>query len=139
MDLILVGGSADGAVLDMIDEISFWGGIDPATGVVIEPAHPRFGVQVSGKVMSMPRGRGSSSASSVLAELLRIGAGPAAIVLGEPDPILAIGSMVAETLYGAGCPVVVSDRPLTDGSRVSIVAEPGRPLQIRAEIADNRH
>ena len=57
----------------------------------------------------MPGGRGSSSSSSVLAELIRRGAGPAAIVLGERDPIIALGAMVAEALYGRTVPVLVAD------------------------------
>ena len=58
---------------------------------------------------SRERGRsvGSSSSASVLAEAVRAGRGPAAIVLGEPDLILAIGAAVAEELYGVRVPVVV--------------------------------
>ena len=55
----------------------------------------------------MPSGRGSSSSASVLAEAVRAGTAPAAIVLGEPDLILSIGSAVAEELYGIVVPVVV--------------------------------
>jgi hypothetical protein len=52
----------------------------------------------------MSAGRGSSS---VLAEAIRLATAPAAIVLAEPDPILAVGAIVAEALYGRGCPIVV--------------------------------
>ncbi len=55
----------------------------------------------------MPSGRGSSSSASVLAESVRAKTAPAAILLGEPDLILAIGSAVAEELYGVVVPVVV--------------------------------
>ena len=60
-----------------------------------------------GAILVLRCGRGSSSSSSVLAECLRNGVGPAAIVLAEPDPILALGALVANELYGTGIPVVV--------------------------------
>jgi hypothetical protein len=56
----------------------------------------------------MPAGRGSSSSSYVLAEAIRAGTAPAAIVLGEPDPIVALGAIVAAELYGVDVPVVVA-------------------------------
>ena len=55
----------------------------------------------------MPSGRGSSSSSSVLAECLVNGTGPAAILLGEPDAILVAGAFVAAELGGPRCPVLV--------------------------------
>ena len=55
----------------------------------------------------MPSGRGSCSSASVLAEAVRAGTAPAAILLGEPDLILTIGAAVAEELYGTIVPVVV--------------------------------
>ena len=54
----------------------------------------------------MPSSRGSSSSSSVLAEAVRSGHAPAAILLGEPDLILAVGAAVAEELYGIRVPVL---------------------------------
>ena len=54
-------------------------------------------------------GRGSSSSSSVLAETIRNRVGPAAILLVSSDPILALGCLVAEELYGIHVPVVVLD------------------------------
>ena len=91
--------------------LSFWGGIDAETGRVIDRAHPDHGACISGKVLVMPGGRGSSSASSVLAETLRRGTGPVAIVLAAADPILTVGAIVAESLYGIRCPIVVA--PIT--------------------------
>jgi predicted aconitase with swiveling domain len=55
----------------------------------------------------MPSARGSSSSASILAEAVRAGTAPAAIIIGEPDLILSIGSAVAEELYGRLVPVVV--------------------------------
>nr|PZN31261.1 MAG: aconitase subunit 2 [Actinomycetota bacterium] len=113
---VLVPGTARGPLPALAEPLSFWGGVDPATGEIVEPAHPQYRESVAGRVLVMPHGRGSSSSSSVLAELLRIGSGPAAIVLREPDSILVIGTLVARELYGTGCPVVVTDAEMTDGT-----------------------
>ncbi|MEO7275679.1 MAG: DUF126 domain-containing protein [Vicinamibacterales bacterium] len=91
----------------LAEPLSFWGGIDVASGGVIDRSHPDLGAIVTGTVLVMPGGRGSSSSSSVLAECLRLGSGPAAIVLSIPDPILTVGAIVARTLYGVSCPIVV--------------------------------
>ncbi len=64
---------------------------------------------MSGRVLVMPGGRGSSSSASVLAETLRSGTGPLAIVLAGADPIITVGAIVARSLYGVTCPVVVCD------------------------------
>ncbi len=112
----------------VLDEpLSLWGGIDPATGEIIDVHHPQHGASVSGRVLIMPAGRGSSSSASVLAEAVRAATAPAAILLGEPDLILSIGSAVAEELYGVRVPVVVmgTDRAaIVDGQPFDLSAEP---------------
>ncbi len=105
----LVTGKARGAVLVLDEPLSMWGGLDPATGAVIDRRHPQLGEVVAGRVLVMPHGRGSSSAATVLAEALRAGTGPAAIVLGEADEILVVGALVAGEMYDVTCPVVVLD------------------------------
>jgi len=102
----LACGRAGGAPLVLDDPLSFWGGVDASTGVIIDVHHPQIGARLAGRTLVMPTGRGSSSSSSVLAELIRHRAGPAAIVLARPDPIIAIGSFVAAELYGITIPVV---------------------------------
>jgi predicted aconitase with swiveling domain len=120
----LVPGTATGEVLVLEDPLSFWGGIDPATGEVIDVHHPQRGTNVAGKILVMPGGRGSSSSSSVLAEAIRAGTAPSAIVLLEPDPIVALGAIVARELYGSSVPVVVADpRDLRSGAPATILAE----------------
>jgi predicted aconitase with swiveling domain len=99
------------AELILTAPLSFWGGIDPETGKIIDVHHPQLGAIIAGKVLVMPSGRGSSSSSTVLAEALRLGKGPAAIVLDQPDPIIWLGAYVAELLYGVVCPVTVAKPP----------------------------
>ena len=103
----LAAGSAVGAALVLRAPLSFWGGIDSETGKVIDRSHPDLGACVTGCVLVMPGGRGSSSSSSVLAETLRRGTGPVALVLSAADPILTVGAIVAEALYGIRCPIIV--------------------------------
>jgi predicted aconitase with swiveling domain len=93
--------------LVLTEGLSLWGGMDPATGELIDTHHPQRGAVLTGRAVVMPSGRGSSSSASVLAESVRAGTSPAAILLGEPDLILAIGALVAEQLYGVRIPVVV--------------------------------
>ena len=87
--------------------LSFWGGIDPRSGLIIDASHPQVGESISGKILRMPHSRGSSSSPSVLAEALRLGTGPVAIVLDQPDPMVVLGALVARLLYGIECRVTV--------------------------------
>jgi len=92
----------------VLDEpLSLWGGVDPATGKIVDVHHPQRGTSIAGRVVVMPVGRGSSSSASVLAEMARLGTAPAGFVLGEPDLILAIGAEVARELYGVDVPISV--------------------------------
>jgi uncharacterized protein len=103
----LVRGTAAGEALVLEEPLSFWGGVDPRSGLIVEARHPQHGVSVGGRVLVMPAGRGSSSSSSVLAEAIRRRTGPLAILLAEPDEIVVIGALVVQLLGGATCPVAV--------------------------------
>lgn len=99
-------GQGAGTPLLLTAPLSFWGGYDSATGRIIEPGHPQCGSSLAGKVMLMGRSKGSSSSSSVLAEALRNGTGPVAIVMLDRDLIVALGSIVAAELYECSVPIV---------------------------------
>ncbi len=99
----LHSGAASGPLLVVGEPLSFWGGVDPVSGVVTDPRHPRHGATLGGCVLAMERTIGSSSSSAVMLELLRNRAAPAAVVVGEPDAILVLGVLVAEEL---GCPTI---------------------------------
>lgn len=103
---VLVAGDAEGEVVALTEPLSFWGGFDPSDGRITDVHHPQHGLLLAGKVLVMPSGRGSSSSSSVLAESIRLGTAPLAIVLADADPIVALGAVVAEELYGVTVPVV---------------------------------
>ena len=104
----LVAGTAEGRALVLDEPLSFWGGIDPANGDIIDARHPQHGANVTGRILVMPSGRGSSSSSSVLAEAILARSAPAAILMGEADPILALGAIVARELFGTTIPVIVT-------------------------------
>ena len=122
----LVAGHASGLALVLDEPLSFWGGLDPATGTLIDTHHPQRGATLAGRVLVMPSGRGSSSSSYVLAEAIRAGTSPVAIVLREPDGIVALGAIVARELYGALVPVVVLDADgydaIADGEAIQVDA-----------------
>lgn len=102
----LTGGSAQGRLLYSDTPLSFWGGVHPATGEVIDRHHPLSGQVIAGQVLAIPSGRGSCTGSSVLMEIILNGHGPAALVLEQPDEILVLGAIVAELVFGRQLPVV---------------------------------
>jgi hypothetical protein len=116
-------GEAEADALVLAEPLSFWGGIDVATGRIIDRSHPDLGRVMTGRVLVMPGGRGSSSSASVFAESIRRGTGPSAVVLATPDPILTVGALVAQSLYGLRCPVVVcAIEGIATGDQVRILA-----------------
>jgi uncharacterized protein len=103
---VLNDGEAEGPVLLLDEPLSFWGAFDPRTGIILDVHHPQRGLCLAGTVLLMRETRGSGSAPGGIAEAIKLGTGPAAIVLVVPDVNLAIGAQVAETLYGKSCPVL---------------------------------
>ncbi len=75
--------------------ISFLGGVDPTTGVVIDPGHPLEGQSIAGRVLVFPHGKGSTVGSYVLYGLARNRVAPAAIVNAEAETIIATGALIA--------------------------------------------
>lgn len=124
--VLIEGAEGAGEALVLVAPISFWGGVDPATGTVIDARHPDRGAALSGRVLFLPGTIGSSSASAVLLELVHNGRSPAALVLHEPDAILLLGLVVAREM-GWPTPVAVQlDR--TDFSRFA-----GRHVRVGAD------
>jgi predicted aconitase with swiveling domain len=101
-------GTGEPLVLDA--PLSFWGGKDEV-GTIVDEHHPQRGARLTGRVVVMPTARGSSSSSSVLAEQIRTGAAPAALVFIDADAILMLGAWVAAELYGRQLPMVALAEP----------------------------
>jgi predicted aconitase with swiveling domain len=60
---VFMKGLAEGPVLSSTVGLSFWGGVDPETGIIIDHHHPLRGSSVVGKILVMPGGRGSCTGS----------------------------------------------------------------------------
>jgi len=79
--------------------LSFWGGVDETTGIVIDATHPLHGQSVEGTILCMPSGRGSSTASQVLLELILNGKAPKALILRDRDGQIAVGALAAKSVF----------------------------------------
>jgi len=102
---ILTKGDVSGEILVCSEGLSFWGGVDPDTGVIIDIHHPCYQRKISGKILMMPSSRGSCSGSGVLLALSLKNIAPAAIVFCEAEEILSLGALVSEYIFKKPIPV----------------------------------
>lgn len=120
----LVAGTARARLLRLTHPISFWGGVDPTTGRIVDPRHPEYEFSIAGTILVIPSAVGSSSSSAIMLELLREGTAPAAILMGKADAILALGCVVAQELGYDPVPVVEIEveelERLPDGLEVTV-------------------
>jgi predicted aconitase with swiveling domain len=120
---VLNPGTAKGPVLLVEEPLSFWGAFDPLTGLIVDTHHPQQGACLARKIVMMTETRGSGSASGSIAEAIRRGTAPLALILMKPDVNLAIGSFIAAALYGKSCPVLSVDA--SDYRRLAAVTHLG--------------
>lgn len=92
---IIKSGTASGLALVSPQPIGFLGGVDPETGLVIEPGHPLEGQCVSGRVLVFPTGKGSTVGSYTLYRMAWAGTAPAAILNAESEAIVAVGAIIS--------------------------------------------
>lgn len=102
----ICSGRASGPALVSADAISFLGGIDPKTGMVIEKGHALYGKNVKGTVLIFPGGKGSTVGSYVVYQLMKNGVAPVAMINVTAEPIVVVGAIIS------GIPMV--DRLDTD-------------------------
>ena len=93
---IIYKGKAEAEALVTSMPISFYGGVDPNTGVVIEKGHELNGVSIKGKVLVFPQGKGSTVGSYTLYRLKKNGVAPAAMINKETETIVAVGAIISE-------------------------------------------
>ncbi|QBJ16165.1 DUF521 domain-containing protein [Agrobacterium sp. 33MFTa1.1] len=105
----ILTGAAEGPVIATTEALSFWGGVDPATGRVIDVHHPLHGVSLTGGVLFMPTSRGSCTGSGVLLDLILTGRAPSALVFCEAEDVLTLGALVAAEMFERALPVVRLD------------------------------
>ncbi len=89
-------GSVQGEALVTSQAISFFGGVDPETGIVVERGHALEGQCVAGKVLIFPTGKGSTVGSYTLYRLKHNKRAPLAILNVECETIIAVGCIIAE-------------------------------------------
>jgi len=92
---IIKAGQAAGIALVSPEPIGFLGGVDPDTGIVIEPNHPLHSQSVAGRVLVFPTGKGSTVGSYTILRLARNGVAPAAMINAESEAIVAVGAIIA--------------------------------------------
>ena len=86
----------EGEALVTSQGISFFGGVDPKTGIVREQGHELCGADMTGKVLVFPKGKGSTVGSYVIYQLKKNGHAPAAIINAETETIIVAGCILAE-------------------------------------------
>lgn len=89
-------GKATGKALVSDSSISFFGGVDPDTGLIIEKNHPLFNKSIKDKILIFPTGKGSTVGSYILLQLAKNNKAPSAIICKEAEPIVAVGAIIAE-------------------------------------------
>lgn len=109
-------GKATGEAVVSNASISFFGGVDPKTGVVIERGHPLFNRSIKGKVLIFTRGKGSTVGSYVLYQLSKNEKAPVAMICKEAEPIVAVGAIMSD--------IPMVDKPevfdFTDGQHITV-------------------
>ena len=93
---VIKAGRAAGLALVSPAPIGFLGGVDPDSGIVIEPGHPLQGQSVAGRILVFPTGKGSTVGSYTIYRLKRNGVAPAGMICAEGEPIVAVGAIIAE-------------------------------------------
>jgi len=88
-------GKAEGEALVSHEPISFLGGVDPKTGVVIEKNHELEGVNIAGKILVFPLEKGSTGGSYTLYEMTRCKTQPKGIINLRADPIVTVGAIIS--------------------------------------------
>ncbi len=89
-------GKIEGEALVTKDSISFFGGVDPETGIVVEKGHELEGVNTTDKILVFPSSKGSTVGSYVIYQMAKTGKGPKALILRECEAIVAVGTIIAE-------------------------------------------
>ena len=115
----ICAGRAEGEALVSQMGISFFGGVDPESGMVVERGHDLEGQSIAGKVLVFPTGKGSTVGSYTLYRLKKAGLAPAAIVNAECETITAVGCIIAES-------------PCVDQVEITLIRT-GQPIGVNGE------
>ena len=124
---VIAPGTASGEALASMTPLSFWGGVDVATGDIQDVHHDLCGRNTAGKVLCIPYDRGSCSGSGILFEMIRQGVSPAAILCVEAEAVLALASIIGRHVYKRGMPIrTVPEeviRAIRTGDRITLTED----------------
>jgi predicted aconitase with swiveling domain len=115
---IIYKGKGEGEALTTTMPISFYGGVDPNTGEVLEKGHELHGKSVKGKILVFPTGKGSTVGSYTLYRMKKNGTAPAGIINRECETIVAVGAIISEI----PCVDKIDIAQIKTGNRVRIEA-----------------
>ncbi len=110
MARLIVPADVEGDILVCSEGLSFWGGVDPASGCIIDAHHSLRGRSMVGRVVLMPTSRGSCSGSGVLLEFALNGHAPAALIFCENEDILTLGAVIASRMFDRPVAIIRLDR-----------------------------
>ncbi|RAP52849.1 MAG: hypothetical protein BZ138_02175 [Methanosphaera sp. rholeuAM270] len=116
-------GKKSGKTLVTKDSISFLGGVDPKTGIVIDKKHELYNECITDKILVIPSGKGSTVGSYVIYQMIKNNTSPKAIICQRAEPIIAIGA-------------IISKIPMVDNPEVDIVNYLENDLDVTVD-ADN--
>jgi phosphomecalonate degydratase small subunit len=117
------GGHVQGKVIVSMDALSFLGGIDPQTGIIIDAENDLYNKNISGKILVIPSGKGSTVGSYVIFQMVKKNTAPLAIIAKNAEPIIATGAIMA------GIPMV--DKPEED---VLQILKEGDVVEVNADM-----
>ncbi|HNZ87791.1 MAG TPA: DUF126 domain-containing protein [Methanofastidiosum sp.] len=112
-------GTAEGEVLKSTSPISFLGGVDPKTGIVMDKNSNAFGKSIKDKIFVFPMGKGSTVGSYVIYQLKKNGAAPLAIINKEAETIVSVGA-------------IISDIPMVDKVEIDSIEE-GKKIRVNGD------
>ncbi|MBU1120893.1 MAG: DUF126 domain-containing protein [archaeon] len=115
----IFGGRGEGKAIVSSEGISFYGGVDPDTGIVAEAGHPLEGKSIAGKILVFPQGKGSTVGSYTMYRLKKNGKAPIAIINKECDTIVAVGAIIS----GIPCVDKIDIEKIRDGVKVKVDAD----------------
>jgi len=117
----IFGGKAEGEAIVSNEGISFYGGVDPDTGVVTEKGHPLEGKNITGKILVFPTGKGSTVGSYTIYRLKKNGKAPLAIINRECETVVAVGAIISEI----PCVDKIDTERIKTGDKLRIKADEG--------------
>jgi len=114
-------GKTEGVAIVSKEPISFYGGVDVNTGIVVEKDHPLEGKSIKDKILVFPHGKGSTVGSYIIYGLKKNGVAPLAMITQEIDTVVAVGTIIA----GIPCIDGIDISRISDDSRILVDADKG--------------